>query len=199
MQRAAARAAWRHTRQHRLHPTLKSISALFAVFISVPVLAAGIDLDSVSVEVGGGRSVQKIRFGVQHDMNKRYFDSNGTHIGAYWDFSISQWRGNAYHNVQGQRQNLTVIGATPTFRFQRNDGTGFFGEIGIGYHLFSELYDNSDNRLSTAFQFGDHLGVGYAFPNRVEACFKLQHYSNASIKRLNSGANFLMFKVAAPF
>lgn len=178
---------------------LKIVPALAALLISLPAFSAGIDLDSVSVEVGGGRSVQKIRFGVQHDMNKRYFNSNGTHIGAYWDFSVAQWRGNAYRNVAGQHQNLTVIGATPTFRFQRNDGTGFFGELGIGYHLFSELYNNSDNRLSTAFQFGDHLGFGYIFQNRVEASFKLQHYSNASIKRPNSGANFLMFKVAAPF
>ena len=62
--------------------------------------------------------------------------------------------------------------------------------------------DKEDDPLEdirTAFQFGDHLGVGYVFPNRVVASFKLQHDANASIKRPNSGANFLMFKVAAPF
>eukprot|EP01036_Dinobryon_divergens_P058730 gene58730-78356_t len=90
---------------------LKIVPALAALLISLPAYAAGIDLDTVSVEVGGGRSVQKIRFGVQHDMNKRYFNSNGTHIGAYWDFSLAQWRGNAYRNVPGQHQNVTVIGA----------------------------------------------------------------------------------------
>lgn len=177
---------------------LKTIPMLAALLISVPAFAEGW-IDQVSVEIGGGPSVQKIRFGARHTMDKRFFDSNGTHVGTYWDFSIAQWRGNAYRDVKGQHQNITVIGATPVFRFQRNDKKGYFAELGIGYHLFSELYNNDDNRLSTAFQFGDHIGAGYAFQNGAEVTFKIQHYSNASIKRPNSGANFLMFKVATPF
>ena len=156
-------------------------------------------LDTASVEAGTGASVQMIRFGVQHDMNEEWFKSNGNHLTLVWDFSVAQWRGNAYRNVPGQHQNITVIGATPTFRWEKDNKQGWFGELGIGYHLFSELYNNDSNRLSTAFQFGDHFGIGYVFDNKWEATAKIQHYSNASIKKPNSGVNFFQLKLARPF
>ena len=178
---------------------VKTLTALAATLISLPGLAAGIDFERMSVEVGGGPKVQKVRVGVQWDSDKQWFKSNGRHLGLFSDINIAQWRGNAYRNVPGVRQNVTVIGFTPTFRYQSDDTKGWFGELGLGYHLFSELYNNDDNRLSPAFQFGDHLGGGYVFRNGWEATFKIQHYSNASIKRPNSGANFLVAKLALPF
>jgi lipid A 3-O-deacylase len=156
-------------------------------------------LDSASVDIGTGASVRMIRFGVQHDMNEEWLKSNGNHITLVWDFSIAQWRGNAHRNVPGQHQNITVIGATPTFRWEKDNKQGWFGELGIGYHLFSELYNNDSNRLSTAFQFGDHFGIGYVFDNKWEATAKVQHYSNASIKKPNSGVNFFQLKLARSF
>jgi lipid A 3-O-deacylase len=178
---------------------VKPLTLLAATLMCLPGVAAAFEFEKMSIEVGGGPKVQKVRVGVQWDWEKRWFQSNGRHLGAFNDLNIAQWRGNAYRNVPGVHQNLTVIGFTPTFRYQRDDKKGWFGEIGIGYHLFSELYNNDDNRLSTAFQFGDHFGGGYAFDNGWEATFKVQHYSNASIKRPNSGANFLVLKVARPF
>ena len=38
----------------------------------------------------------------------------------------------------------------------------------------------------------DHLGVGYVTQSKWDLGLKIQHYSNASIKRPNSGANFLV-------
>jgi hypothetical protein len=178
---------------------MKFGAALTVLVVTQSAQAADKWLDTASVDVGTGASVQMIRFGVQHDMNEEWFKSNGNHITMVWDFSIAQWRGNAYRNVAGQHQNITVIGATPTFRWQMDNKKGWFGELGIGYHLFSELYNNDSNRLSTAFQFGDHLGIGYVFDNKWEATAKLQHYSNASIKKPNSGVNFFQLKLARPF
>jgi lipid A 3-O-deacylase len=178
---------------------VKTLPMFAAMLMCLPGVAAAFDLDQMSLEFGGGPKVQMLRVGVQWDWEKRWFESNGRHLGAFNDLNLAQWRGNAYRNLPGVHQNLTVLGFTPTFRYQRDDKKGWFGEIGIGYHLFSELYNNDDNRLSTAFQFGDHLGAGYAFHNGWEATFKLQHYSNASIKRPNSGANFMVLKVARPF
>jgi lipid A 3-O-deacylase len=178
---------------------VKTLTMFAATLMCLPGVAAAFELDKMSAEFGGGPKVQMVRVGVQWDWEKRWFQSNGRHLGAFNDLNIAQWRGNAYRNVPGVHQNLTVLGFTPTFRYQRDDKKGWFAEAGIGYHLFSELYNNDDNRLSTAFQFGDHLGAGYAFSNGWEATFKIQHYSNASIKRPNSGANFLVLKVARPF
>jgi len=156
-------------------------------------------IDRASFEIGGGKKVQMVRFGVQSDWSRRWFQSNGYHLGGYWDASIAQWRGTAYRDVRGQHQNITNIGFTPVFRYQRDDLKGWYGEGGIGVNLLSELYNNDGNRLSTAFQFGDHIGAGYVFDNQWEVGMKIQHFSNASIKKPNSGANFLQLKISRRF
>jgi lipid A 3-O-deacylase len=155
--------------------------------------------DSASVEFGQGAKVSMVRGAVQKDWHKEWFKSNGTHLGAYWDFSVSAWHGTAYRNVAGQKQNLMTIGAVPTFRYQNDSGKGWFLEAGVGYFLLSELYNNDSNRLSTAFQFGDHLGAGYVFDNKWQATAKIQHFSNGSIKRPNSGVNFAIIQLTRPF
>jgi lipid A 3-O-deacylase len=178
---------------------VKTLAALAAMLTTIPGLAAGIDVDRISIEAGGGAKVQMVRAGMEWDLDKRWFKSEERHLGMFLDLNLAQWRGNAYRNVPGVHQNLTVIGFTPTFRYQRNEKKGLFAEFGLGYHLLSHLYNNDDNRLSTAFQFGDHLGVGYIFDNGWEATVKAQHYSNGSIKQPNSGVNFVVVKLARPF
>ena len=172
---------------------------LAAATVSPPALAADKLIDNASLEIGGGAKVQMVRVAVQADWSKRWFQSNGWHLGGYWDASLAQWRGNAYRDVDGQHQNITNIGFTPVFRYQRDDLKGWYGEGGIGVNLLSELYNNDANRLSTAFQFGDHIGAGYVFDNQWEVGMKIQHFSNGSIKKPNSGVNFLVLKVSRPF
>lgn len=178
---------------------LMKLRAVSLILLAFPGAVFAASIDSASLEIGGGAKVQMVRFGVQNEWERKYFQSNGTHVAAYWDFSIAQWRGNAYNNISGQRQNIIDIGATPTFRFRSDDLKGWYAEAGIGYHLLSELYNNDNNKLSTAFQFGDHLGAGYVFHNGWELGMKLQHFSNGGIKKPNSGVNFITVKLARPF
>lgn len=156
-------------------------------------------VDSASFEFGSGDKVRMGRLAVQKNWDSRWLASNGRHLGGYWDLSAAYWRGTAYRNVPGQHQNLAVIGITPVLRYQRDDKLGWYVEGGIGANLFSELYDNSDNQLSTAFQFGDHLGIGYVTPTKWDLGLKIQHYSNASIKRPNDGVNFLVLSARYQF
>ena len=153
-------------------------------------------VDSAAVEFGVGSKVQMIRLSGQSNWDKSWFESNGTHLSGYWDANIAQWRGNAYRNVPGQHENITVINLTPVFRFENVSKKGWYGEGGIGVSLFSKLYDNDDNRLSTHFQFGDHIGAGYVFDNKWEIGAKIQHYSNGGYKKPNSGVNWLVLKAA---
>jgi lipid A 3-O-deacylase len=176
-----------------------SLAILAAMATAPSAFASDNLIDKASLEAGGGAKVQMLRVGVQKDWNQRWFQSNGTHIGGYWDASIAQWRGNAYQNVDGRHQNITNIGFTPVFRFQADDLTGWYGEAGIGLNLLSKRYDNDSNRLSTAFQFGDHLGAGYVFANQWDVGMKIQHFSNGGYKKPNSGVNFLVLKVSRPF
>ncbi|NHZ44836.1 acyloxyacyl hydrolase [Massilia aquatica] len=183
-----------------LNMKLSASLAALAVMAAAPcAFASDKVIDNASLEVGGGAKVQMVRFGVQKDWSQRWFQSNGTHISGYWDASIAQWRGNAYQNVDGQHQNITNIGFTPVFRFQADDMTGWYGEAGIGLNLLSKRYDNDSNRLSTAFQFGDHLGAGYVFANQWDVGMKIQHFSNGGYKKPNSGVNFLVLKVSRAF
>ena len=70
---------------------------------------------------------------------------------------------------------------------------------GIGTHLLSELYDNGGRQLSTAFQFGDHIGVGYVTADGMDIGLLIQHFSNGSIKQPNDGVNFAVVRMAYPF
>lgn len=176
---------------------LKFLTALAAMLMSLSCLA--IDLDGVSVEGGSGSKVRMLRLGVQSNWERRWFESNGTHIGGHWDASVAQWRGSASRDFPGRNQHITSIGLTPVFRLQANDRKGWYGEAGIGVNLLSSLYKNNGDTLSTSFQFSDHLGVGYVFEHGWDVGIKFEHYSNGGIKKPNSGVNFTLIRVARQF
>ena len=139
-----------------------------------------------------------LRVGAQWKWGRTWWQSNGAHLGGYWDATLAQWRGNHYQNTDAT-QNITDIGLTPVFRFQSDTLKGWYGEAGIGAHLLSHLYDNNGRRLSTAFEFGDHIGVGYVFTNNLDLGVKYQHFSNGGIKEPNNGVNFTVVRVSYSF
>jgi len=156
-------------------------------------------VDSTSIEFGTGNKTQMARLGMQWKWNDRWWQSNGTHVGGYWDLTIARWRGTQYQNTPDSVQNITSIGITPVFRFEKDSQKGLYGEAGIGAHYLSDLYNNNDRRLSTRFEFGDHLAIGYVFQNNLDLGLKLQHFSNGGIKHPNSGVNFAVVRLSYPF
>jgi hypothetical protein len=176
----------------------KSLAALAAVFAVNSAFAADGWFDSASLEVGGGDKVQMIRAAAQHDWNQRWLPSNGRHLSGYWDFNVAYWRGTDYRSMD-RNQNLAVIGVTPVFRYEADNKLGWYAEGGIGASVFSELYNNADNHLSTAFEFADHVGVGYVLDNKWDLSARIQHYSNGGIKHPNSGVNWFVLKAAYRF
>ena len=179
--------------------TKKLIAAAAALLATHVAFADDKLIDSVSVDVGAGENVQMIRLNATKDWDARWFQSNGTHLSGYWEASTGVWRENRYMNREGDEHKLWDIGFTPVFRFENDNKKGIYYEGGIGVHMLSKLYNNSDNRLSTHFQFGDHIAMGYVFDNKWEAAVKLQHFSNGGYKKPNSGVNFLELKVAYHF
>jgi lipid A 3-O-deacylase len=179
------------------HRTLQNLTALAALMCALPCFA--VNVDGGSFEMGGGDEVRMVRIGVHANSERRWFQSNGTHVGAYWNASLIHWRGDAYQGVYGQRQDLNGIGLTPVFRFQSDSLTGWYAEGGIGVNLLSRLYHNNGDQLSTRFQFNDQLGFGYVFRNRWDLGVKFEHFSNGGIKKPNSGVNFALVRLALPF
>ena len=101
--------------------------------------------------------------------------------------------------MTGASKDFTDIGLTPVLRYQALDRTGWYAEFAIGAHLFSDLYDNDGHKLSTRFEFGDHVGFGYVFSNRFDLGLKYQHFSNGGIKEPNSGVNWTVLRASYRF
>jgi lipid A 3-O-deacylase len=177
-----------------LFPTLYAAAA---VTLALPAAAASVD--GGSLEYASGPKVRLVRLALQSDWERRWFQRNGRHLGAYWDVQFAQWRGSTYRNVPGAHQDITDLGLTPVFRWQADERKGWYVEGGIGLHLLSELYDDGNNVLSTRFQFGDHVGAGYVLPSGWDLGVKFQHFSNGGIKDPNSGVNFVVLKLGRAF
>ena len=156
-------------------------------------------VDSVGIDYGNAAKVQMVRFSAAKDWSARWFQSNGTHLSGYWEASAGFWTESQYRNISGNTAHLWDVGFTPVFRFENDTKKGIYYEGGIGVHRLSKLYDNDTYRLSTHFQFGDQIGVGYVFDNNWEIGGKIQHFSNGGYKKPNTGVNYLEVKAAYHF
>ena len=177
----------------------KMMVAAAALLLSQTAFAEDKLIDSVSVDYGNAAKVQMTRISVQKDWSARWFQSNGTHLSGYWDLTAGFWKQNQYQNVSGRSKSLWDIGLDPVFRWENDNKKGIYYEGGIGVHRLSELYDNDTYRLSTHFQFGDHIGIGYVLDNNWEIGAKIEHFSNGGYKKPNTGVNFVVVKAAYHF
>ena len=123
----------------------------------------------------------------------------GYPVTAHWDMGLSIW--NAERQYGGSRRNIAVLGLSPTLRLHSKSVTPWFVEAGIGGYLSNQLYQSQDKRFSTAFNFGSHIGVGFfSGPQREnEWMLRVEHFSNASIKKPNPGENFIQLRYARHF
>ncbi|MGZ5091827.1 MAG: acyloxyacyl hydrolase [Burkholderiales bacterium] len=162
-----------------------SAGLLLAASSTVPAWA----IDGVALEIGNGDHVDRVEGALQWDWNRQLLRFSDWHLGGYWDLSLGQWhRGSV---SAGQNKDITDVGFTPVFRVQPNGLTGPYAEAGIGLHLLSHASIGEKN-LSTSFQFGDHLGLGYRFGAKgaFDVGYRFQHFSNGGVKRPNPGINF---------
>lgn len=86
------------------------------------------------------------------------------------------------------------LGYSPVLRLERplaGSSARLFVEGSIGVRLLSGTHVG-ERSLSTAFQFSDQLGLGWQWgaQGRDTLGLRLQHISNADIKKPNPGMNF---------
>jgi hypothetical protein len=155
--------------------------------------------DSVSGEFGTGNKTKMVRAGLQWNWKDPWFKSNGTHLGGYWDATLAYWQENAYQGIADNKSSLVDIGITPVWRFENDSKKGLYGEAAVGAHLHSHIYNNNGRPFSTAFQFGDHIGVGYVTQDGWDIALKAQHFSNGAIKHPNPGMNMAVLKIGHAF
>jgi lipid A 3-O-deacylase len=180
----------------------KLIAAVAALLAAQAAFAAdGQFIDGTYGEIASASKVRMVRAGLTKDWNPNWswFNGGDTHLTGYWDASFGVWEGRQHKNVPGDKQHLIDFGFTPVFRYENKNKLGFYAEIGVGAHVLSHTYDNNDDGLSTAYQFGDHIGVGYVFNKNWEVALKMQHFSNGGIKKPNSGVDYGVLKLAYRF
>ena len=120
------------------------------------------------------------------------FGGNWGHIELNGEFGAAYWM------ADGSRSPSHVwqFNAIPMFRWWMNDR--FYVEAGIGATAFTHT-TFADEQISTAFQFGDHLGLGFMITPNNRLGLRYSHFSNASIKRPNPGLDVLQLTYTYQF
>jgi len=149
-------------------------------------------LDGVSLELGSGNGVDLARAGAQWKWQRKWAVSADWHVGGYWELSAGAW--------DGGQKTLLDFSITPVFRLEQTtpSGSASYLEGAIGLHILSKQRITGAKEFSTSWQFGDHVGAGLRFGARrqYDLGLRLQHISNASLKRPNPGVNFLLLRFA---
>lgn len=102
-----------------------------------------------------------------------------------------------WHARRGHPNSLWQLGFTPTLRWWPSSKP-YYLEAGFGPTVNSHT-KFADRRLSTALQFGSHLGAGYVFNARHQLGIRFSHFSNANIKQPNRGLNVAQLEYAVRF
>ncbi len=145
-------------------------------------------------QYGLAPDTQTLTFGGAHEWDWSMAVGTGLLTGQT-EFSLGHWR----TDLHARTRSVAQIGVTPSLRFYfAGQRSGWFVEGGIGINYLTPNYQRGDKRFSTRWNFGDHLALGRRFGDAAqhEIALRLQHYSNAGVKKPNPGENFLQLRYA---
>jgi len=120
----------------------------------------------------------------------------GSAVRGHWDISVSRW---SFHAAPDRSSSLMLLGVTPTLRLHPGGGrSAWFWEAGVGVTVSNRRYVTRHKEFSTRVNFASHAGVGVYLGARHqhELMLRVQHISNARIKRPNPGENFIQLRYA---
>jgi hypothetical protein len=178
---------------------MKALRAWTALALALSASSA-FAVDSMALEYGTGNKTDVVRVSAQWNWKKPLWTSASTELTGHWNVDLMHWKENKYNNVPGQTENFWSTGITPILRLQAaGSKTGVYGEAGLGVNYFSQLYNNNTSQLSTHYQFGSLLGVGYRFQQNFDLGLRITHYSNGGFKSPNSGVNLALVRAAYRF
>jgi hypothetical protein len=153
----------------------------------------------VSLAAGAGDDVTRLEIAWVSDSVGSGWQLGSWRADLQFEANLGYWIPDADREA-GER--IVDIGLTPVFRLGRDHASArFFIEGGIGAHLLSDTSPYAGRAFSTAFQFGDLIGVGWRWGHdrRHEVSLRLEHFSNASIKQPNQGIEFVQLRFVRRF
>jgi lipid A 3-O-deacylase len=162
--------------------------------------AAALDLRPQGAFVQGGiaeHHAYNVTAGVVWPWSWRR-DFGKTQLTGLTEGYVSHWSARG----ETQRQSFIQIGVVPLVRMRLDGGRSpWFLEGGIGVSVMDPRYRSGSHEFSTAFNFVDVVGVGRNFGEggRHELGLRINHVSNAGIKKPNPGETFLQLRYAVRF
>ncbi len=169
----------------------------FCLFCASPTVRAEAGMAFSTGE--GILSIVPYRFSFSWDFGPFWQPNVGWGLRVILESSVGYWDGPARSDLARHRpRSLTVATLGPMFRWQRDCPLGQstltpYAELGVSPSWLSEK-EIQGRILSLHFQFEDKIGVGMRFGQKqqYDVSIRAYHYSNASIKRPNSGVNLAM-------
>jgi len=144
----------------------------------------------VGIQAGVGNYVDILGVGIGSEDWNQWSAGENWALSVYGVAGASYWQGNHH----GQNADLVDLSAAPVLRLERNSSgkVAPYIEASIGLHLLSHTRINETRQFSTAFQFGEFLGVGMTFgeERRYDVALRVEHVSNGGIKNPNDGLTF---------
>lgn len=157
---------------------------------------------NLGIAFSSGQGIEDIvpyRFALSWDFGAIARKEDLWGLNATWESSFAVWNGPKRANLAPDRvTDLNAATTGPMFRWQRRHpyaGSQMtpYAELGIGASWLSKT-EIEGRVLSLHFQFEDKGGFGMRFGKKqqYDMAIRAYHYSNASIKRPNSGVNMAM-------
>lgn len=171
---------------------LNVLVVMFAGFLSSPCYA------NIGIGFSSGDGIQDItpyRASISWDFGPIWCEDCQWGVVGIWESSAAFWHGS--HGPQGGNDRLKLVTTGPLLRWHKLQPTKLgilpYFEMGVGLSWLSQK-EIGGRKLSLHFQFEDKIGVGLRFGenNEYDITYRLFHYSNASLKRPNSGVNLQM-------
>lgn len=120
----------------------------------------------------------------------------GGRVDAYLEGSLGLW------TVRGPngRTGYGSLGVVPMFRYRFDQGRSpWFVEAGIGAVVTNRLYETANKGFGSRLNFSDQFALGYRLNPRQALSLRVQHVSNAGLKKPNPGENFLQARYAVNY
>ena len=150
------------------------------------------DSPSVGFRLGVGDHYQRAELAWESPSFWTHRFEGGSRLDLVGELGVAYW------HADGSRDPGSVwqFSAIPFLRWTWSDR--YYIEGGIGATVFSHASFANKN-LSTAFQFGDHIGVGMFVTPNSRVSLRFSHFSNAGIKRPNPGLNILQLNYSLQY
>ncbi len=154
-----------------------------ALALALPSLSNAADPQWVAAfgRAAESQETDIVRLAYRHPLPQRDAWWMPTHA----QLGTSVWR---LPDIRGATRRFD-LNATAIWRNERPWG---YLEAGFGGYLLTKTINNQDTRMPSAFEFGSHLGFGFALTKSQSIGIALQHLSNAGIKQPNGGIDLLL-------